>query len=161
MIEVRELGDVEIKELISQLNYGHLGCTEGMEPYVVPIHYSFEPPYVYVYTTEGKKSEILARNPRVCLQIEDITDNRNWKSVIIQGEAERLLDEDQRSAALKDILKVNPTLTPAVSVHWRDNWVRENIEVIYRIVPLEMSGRASVAKSETHTPFVRQKRIES
>ena len=161
MIEVRELGESEIKELVSRVGYCHLGCSDGTEPYVVPVHYAFEPPYIYVYTTEGKKAEIIGRNPRVCLQIEEVKDNRDWKSVIVQGEAEQLTDESQRSRALEAVLKVNPTLTPAVSIHWMDSWVRENIEVIYRIVPLEMSGRASVAKSESRTPFVPQRKVGS
>jgi nitroimidazol reductase NimA-like FMN-containing flavoprotein (pyridoxamine 5'-phosphate oxidase superfamily) len=125
----------------------------------MPVHYAYEPPYIYVYTTEGKKSEILARNPRVCLQIEEVKDNRDWKSVIVQGEAEQLMDESDRTRALEAVLKVNPSLTPAVSIHWMDSWVRENIEVIYRIVPLEMSGRASVAKSDSRAPFVPQRKV--
>lgn len=161
MIEVRELGESEIKELISRVGYCHLACTDGTEPYVVPVHYAFEPPYLYVYTTEGKKSEIIARNPRVCLQIEEVKDNRDWKSVVVQGEAEQLTDESQRTKALEAVLKVNPSLTPAVSIHWMDNWVRENIEVIYRIVPVDMSGRASVAKSDSRTPFVPQRKVGS
>lgn len=160
MIEVRELGDNEIKELLSRVCYCHLGCTDGTEPYVVPVHYAYESPYIYVYTTEGKKSDILSRNPRVCLQIEEVKDNRDWKSVIVQGEAEQLFEEAQRTKALDAVLKVNPSLTPAVSIHWMDNWVRENIEVIYRIVPLELSGRAGVAKSESRTPFVPHKKME-
>lgn len=161
MIEIRELGESEIKELVSRVGYCHLACADGTEPYVVPVHYAFEPPYLYVYTTEGKKSEIIARNPRVCLQIEEVKDNRDWKSVIVQGEAEQLTDESQRTKALEAVLKVNPSLTPAVSIHWMDNWVRENIEVIYRIVPVEMSGRASVSKSESRTPFVPQRKVSA
>ena len=62
---------------------------------------------------------------------------------------------------MEAVLKVNPSLTPAVSIHWMDNWVRENIEVIYRIVPVDMSGRASVAKSDSRTPFVPQRKVGS
>ena len=67
MIEIRDLGNREINELLLTVGYGHLACTDGKEPYIVPIHYSFDDPFVYVYTTEGKKSEIIKRNPRVCL----------------------------------------------------------------------------------------------
>lgn len=160
MIEVRELLEHEIKHLLSAVAYAHLACTDGHQPYVVPIHYAYDPPYIYVYTTEGKKSEIISRNPRVCLQIEDVKDNRDWQSIIVEGEAEQLNDESQRTRALNAVVKVNPTLTPAVSIHWMDNWVRENIEVIYRIVPIEMSGRASVAKSESRAAFVPQRKLD-
>jgi len=158
MIQIKELGNKEIDELLRTVGYGHLACTDGKEPYVVPIHYAYDDRYIYIYTTEGKKSEIIRRNPRVCLQVEKVTDNTRWQSVIVSGEAERLTDEAARSRALDAILKRNPTLTPAVSIHWMDDWIRENIEVVYRILPVETSGRASVPQTETQTPFVpRQK----
>jgi nitroimidazol reductase NimA-like FMN-containing flavoprotein (pyridoxamine 5'-phosphate oxidase superfamily) len=154
MIEVRELDNQEIEDMLTRLNYGHLACADGNEPYVVPIHYAYDSPYIYIYTTEGKKSECIARNPRVCLQIEDVRDNRNWQSVIVQGEAEHLTEEKERSRALNAVVRINPTLTPAVSIRWMDNWVRENVEVIYRIVPIETTGRASVDRSETSGQFI-------
>ena len=158
MIEVRELNSKEIDELIARLDYAHLACCDGGEPYVVPIHYAYENGYIYIYSTQGKKSEILSKNPRVCLQIEDVKDNRDWTSVIVYGEAQELTDERERASAINSVVRVNPTLTPAVSIHWMDNWVRENIEVIYRIAPLETTGRQGVAKSETHGAFVPSRR---
>ena len=160
MIEIREMGDSEILELIKAVGYGHLACTDGKSPYVVPVHYGYQEPYIYLYTTEGKKSEIIGRNPRVCLQIEEVHGNKNWKSAIIDGEAEQLSDETERLKALEAVVRVNPTLTPAVSIHWMDNWVRENIEVIFRITAAEMSGRASVVRSDLRAVFVPKKRPE-
>ena len=144
MILVEEMNNEQIKELLRRVGYAHLGCSSENIPYIVPIHYAYDESYFYVYTTEGKKSEIIDINPQVCLQIEDVTDNQHWQSVIVGGKAQRLLDENERKIALKSILVTNPTLTPAVSIRWMDNWVRENIEVIYRIEPDLMTGRASV-----------------
>jgi nitroimidazol reductase NimA-like FMN-containing flavoprotein (pyridoxamine 5'-phosphate oxidase superfamily) len=154
MIEIRDLDNEEIENLLGRLNYGHLALTDGLEPYVVPIHYAYDSPYIYIYTTDGKKSELIRNNPRVCLQIEEVLSNTNWQSVIVNGEAEHLTEETERSKALDAVVRVNPTLTPAVSIRWMDNWVRENIEVIYRIVPVVTTGRASVPRSETRTPYV-------
>jgi nitroimidazol reductase NimA-like FMN-containing flavoprotein (pyridoxamine 5'-phosphate oxidase superfamily) len=161
MIEVRELGNNEIEELVSRIDYGHLACCVDDEPYVVPIHYAYDPPYIYVYTTEGKKSKILRQNPRVCLQIEDVRDNENWSSAILFGEAEQLTDETERAQAIEAVARINPTLTPAVSVRWMDNWVRENIEVVLRIVVLEMTGRTSVADGKSAIPFVSMRKTDS
>ena len=144
MIEVRELGNKQILEVLKRVNYCHLAvCDEG-EPYVVPIHYAYHDGYIFIYTTEGKKSRILERNSRVCLQVEEVHDNENWVSVIVNGEAERITDEDEFAAALQIVAAINPMLTPAVSVRWQDNWVRENIPAIYRIAIIESSGRRSV-----------------
>jgi nitroimidazol reductase NimA-like FMN-containing flavoprotein (pyridoxamine 5'-phosphate oxidase superfamily) len=154
MIEVRELSDSEIQDFLGRMDYGHVAVCDGGQPYVVPIHYAASGDYIYVYTTEGKKTSIIKRNPRVCLQIEDVQDNQHWHSVVVYGEAMQLRDETERSKAIDVIAKINPTLTPAVSIHWMDNWVRENIEVIYRITPLEMTGRASVDRSRTDAAFI-------
>jgi nitroimidazol reductase NimA-like FMN-containing flavoprotein (pyridoxamine 5'-phosphate oxidase superfamily) len=157
MIEIRELGNREIEQFLETADYGHLACCDANGPYVVPIHFAYRDGYVYVYTTQGKKSDIISRQPRVCLQVEDVKDNQNWTSVIIFGEAQILTDESERSRAIEAVASINPTLTPAVAIRWMDNWVRENIEVILRMVPLETTGRASVPKSEINSPFVQSK----
>ncbi|MEP7074270.1 MAG: pyridoxamine 5'-phosphate oxidase family protein [Acidobacteriota bacterium] len=154
MIEVREMNDHEINQVLEHVGYGHLACSLNDKPYLVPIHYAYASPKIYIYTTEGKKSEMIGENRNVCLQVEDVKDNKHWKSVIVIGTAERLTDEETREAALKAIVVVNPTLTPAVSIHWMDNWVRENIEVIYSITPSEVTGRLSVASHEIDGHFV-------
>jgi uncharacterized protein len=148
MIEVREMNAREIDELLARVGYGHLACSLDDQPYLVPVHYAYVAPLIYIYTTEGKKSEIIDRNANVCLQVEDVSDNRHWKSAIVSGRAKRLEGEAKRQRALEAITKLNPTLTPAVSIHWMDNWVRENIEVIYSITPSEITGRASVPQRE-------------
>ena len=161
MIEVEELNEKQCLEILASIGYGHLGCSRDDEPYVVPIHYAFDDELIYLYTTEGKKFEIIKENPKVCLQVESVRDNHDWKSVIVNGEAMQIGEGDERDRALELILKVNPTLTPAVSIRWMDSWIRENIEVVYRLTPVEITGRASVAGSETRRAFVPEKKQDA
>lgn len=154
MIEVEELSNAEIESVLERLNYGHLACSRGDQPYVVPVHYAYCDGEIFIYTTEGKKSEFIKENPRVCLQAEEVTDDQHWQSVIVDGVAERLTEEAERDKAFKLIVGVNPTLTPAVSIHWMDDWVRENIEVIYRIKPGRMSGRRAILRTRGTANFV-------
>ncbi len=144
MITIEELSETEISKILGRLNYGHLGCVRDNKPYVVPVNYAYENGTIFIYTTEGKKFEIIRSNPNVCLQVEDVVDNQHWQSVIVEGTAEQITDEDERKKAADLIVAINPTLTPAVSIRWMDSWVRENIEVIYRITPTATSGRRSV-----------------
>jgi len=153
MIEVREMSNKGIEELLSRIGYGHLACCLNDKPYVIPIHYAYDGTNVHIYTTEGKKSDIIGKNPNVCLQIEDVRTNRHWKSVIVTGKAKLLTDEKKRDAALKAIVEVNPGLTPAVSIRWMDSWVRENIPVIYSIRPVTKTGRESVTRSKSRKPL--------
>ncbi len=147
MITVEELNDTEIGEVLRRVGYGHLACSRDDVPYVIPVHFAYDAGRIVVYTTEGKKSEIIAENPLVCLQAEDVIDNQHWESVIVNGTATRLTDEDEREATMRLITSVNPTLTPAVSIQWLDSWVRENLEVIYVITPDRKSGRRAVSIS--------------
>lgn len=149
MIEVLDLSDNEISELLARVGYGHLACCRDRQPYVVPVHYGYRNDKIYIYTTEGKKADIIAENPSVCLQIEEVHDNRHWQSVIIDGLAVRLQHGDERDKALDAVVAINPTLTPAVSIRWLDDWVRENIEVIYRIDVTGASGRRSRDRSDS------------
>lgn len=143
MIEVLEMNDSEIEQLITRVNYAHLACSLDDQPYVIPIHYSYQKPYLIFYTTKGKKSDFIDANPKVCLQIEEVIDNSDWKSVIVFGEAERIVDRKAREEAVDAIRTTNPTLTPAISIRWVNNWIRENVEVVYRVKPSRMTGRFS------------------
>jgi uncharacterized protein len=162
MIAIEEMSNGQIKEVLRRVGYGHLGMARGSHPYVVPIHYTYNDPYIYIYTTEGKKTEIIRDNPEVCLQVEEIRDDKDWQSVIATGEAVRITDREEREHALKFILAANPTLTPALSIRWMDSWVRENIEVVYRILPRMLTGRATIEHAgETEEFSLQEKKRKS
>ena len=147
MIQVEELSEAEIKKILERVGYGHLACTRDNQPYVVPVHYAYAGGTVFIYTTEGKKFDIINTNPSVCLQVEEVTDNQHWQSVIVDGIAEQITDKNEREKALKIIVEANPTLTPAMSIRWMDNWVRENIAVVYRVTATSVTGRRTVNRS--------------
>ena len=142
MIQVEDMRDSEIEGLLGRVNYGHLACARDNQPYVVPVHYAYDRPNIYIYTTEGMKAEIIRDNPRICLQVENVVDNTNWQSVIVMGEAEQITSLSEREEIVELIRSVNPTLTPAISIRWMDAWVRENVEVIFRITPASVTGRS-------------------
>lgn len=146
MIEIESMLSPAVNELLKRVNYGHLGCAEHNQPYVVPIHFGYDGETVYIFTTPGKKSEIIDANPNVCLQVEEILNKDDWQSVMVVGQAKMVTDDAEREKAMQLILAVNPTLTPALSIRWMDSWVQEirDIETIYRIRPTNITGRRTV-----------------
>lgn len=145
MLEIQEMPPEELPLLLSVIGYGHLGCARAdARPYVVPIHYAYEEPDIYIFTTEGLKTEYMDANPEVCLQVEDVRDPAYWRSVVVNGRAERLNRPEETEHAMQLITKRNPTLTPAISELWIDSWGRANVVAIYRIRPHMMSGRKTV-----------------
>jgi nitroimidazol reductase NimA-like FMN-containing flavoprotein (pyridoxamine 5'-phosphate oxidase superfamily) len=147
MIEVKDMTHGEIDDLLDRVRYGHLGCARNNHPYVVPIHFALDDHTIYIFTTEGKKSEMIDSNPEVCLQVEEVVDDEHWSSVVIVGDAAKLGNGAERDKAFAAISVANPTMTPALSFRWADAWVREqkDTEVIYRIKRKTTTGRRAGA----------------
>lgn len=144
--QIIDMGNEEIDDLLQRVSFGHLGLCRNNRPYVVPIHFAYSKSSIYFYTTEGLKTEIIDDNPTVCLQVEDIKDRENWQSVIVTGQAERVTAEREIGSARKLIKAVNPKLVPAWSIRWMDDWIRSNVDVIYRITPEIKVGRMTLKK---------------
>ncbi|HEV2113477.1 MAG TPA: pyridoxamine 5'-phosphate oxidase family protein [Terriglobales bacterium] len=142
MIDIEEMTPGEVTDFLTRNNYGHLGCSRDGRPYVVPVHFAFRDPHIYLYTTEGMKTDFISANPQVCLQSEQVQDTQHWHSVIVIGKAERMTSEADRNHAL-EILRESqdPASTPALARTWTDAWGRQLEEAIYRITPAITSGR--------------------
>ena len=144
MVQIDEMNDADSRKLLARLGYGHLGLVRETHPYVVPIHYAYHQPHIYIFTTEGKKTAIIENNSEICLQVEEVGDDTHWQSVIVMGDAVQLTDEEEIAQAMNYILARNPVSMPALGIHWMDQWVRENIRIVYRIMPTTISGRMTV-----------------
>lgn len=143
MLDIDEMGQKEIHELLQQLRYGHLGCIHEGKPYVMPMHYYLQEKEIYLFTTVGMKTHDIDANPEICLQVEEIHDPLHWRSVIINGRASRLTEQQDIDQAMQLIKESNPTLSPAINRTWIDAEGRAEVIVIYRIEPSEMSGRTT------------------
>ncbi|NDJ19845.1 pyridoxamine 5'-phosphate oxidase family protein [Myxacorys almedinensis] len=143
MLDIDEMGQQEIQGFLQQVGYGHLGCIHEGKPYVIPMHYYFDDPALYLFTTEGMKTHAIDANPEVCLQIEEIHDPLHWRSVIVNGRADRLTEQPDIDHALQFIKEHNPTLSPAINRTWVDSWGRAEVIAVYRLHPSEMSGRTT------------------
>lgn len=143
MLDIDEMGHKEIHELLHQVGYGHLGCIHEGKPYVMPMHYYLEDSDIYLFTTVGMKTHDIDTNPEICLQVEEIEDPLHWRSVIVNGRAECLTEQQDIDHAMQFIKKHNPTLSPAINRTWIDAWGRAEVIAIYRIHPSEMTGRTT------------------
>ncbi len=141
------LNDIEIKNVLTSQIVGRLACTDGKHPYIVPVTYTYDGDYIYGQTSEGKKLDILRKNPEVCFEVDVMTDMRNWKSVVITGLFEELTNEEAKKA--RDILFNNIfELMTSTTVHTHEHAVTEETDdtgrvknVMYRIKMKNVSGR--------------------
>lgn len=84
---IHELTEDECAEVLSRIDLGRLGCAHFDQPYIVPIHFSFdaERNCLYAFSTIGQKVEWMRQNPRVCLEVEEIEDKNHWTTVLVIG----------------------------------------------------------------------------
>ncbi len=143
MLDIDEMSAKEIQSFLQQGGYGHLGFIHEGKPCVMPMRYYLEEADIYLFTTEGMKTHDIDANPEICLQVEDIHDPPHWRSVIVNGRAERLTDPQAIDQARQFIQERNPTLSPAINRTWTDSWGRAEVVVIYRLQPSAMSGRTT------------------
>jgi hypothetical protein len=144
MLQIEDMSMDEMRALLERVGFGHLGCARNGRPYVVPINYSYDAQNIYIFTTQGTKTDFIEANAEVCLQVEQIEDPLHWQSVMVTGKAERLTRPQDIEHAMQLITLSNPTLTPAINATRIDVWGRVNNVMIYRIHPEMIDGRKTV-----------------
>ncbi len=113
--EITDLGTIH--DIVRGCLVCRLGLAVGGEPYVVPVSFGFDGEAVYFHTArQGKKIEMMAANPRVCVQfernVELVTNDEDacswtfrYESVIGFGTVTELVGEKQKILGLNRILK--------------------------------------------------------
>lgn len=142
-----ELNDMQIRNLLSSQVVGRLACTDGKQPYIVPVTYTYDGDYIYGQTNEGSKLKILRKNPNVCFEVDIMMDMRNWQSVIVYGKFKEL-KEDESDKARTILYNKVYTLSTSRTLHKFGQPENKNMEnnsgikqVMYRIEILKSTGR--------------------
>lgn len=99
-----ELGADAIDVILNHQLIGQIGCHANDITYVVPISYAYRNNYIYAFSQEGMKIDMMRQNPKVCFQVYTMENMANWQSVVIWGEFEELTTEPDREDAIKILL---------------------------------------------------------
>lgn len=134
----RPLTKTEALGLIGSRTLGHLGCVVNGEPYVVPVNYIFEEGSIYSHSLPGLKIEAMRAGSRVCLQVEEVESEFDWRSAMVFGRFEEIRVESDRLKVMRKLLARFPYLTPVESTMAQDANAPES--VVYRIVIDRVSG---------------------
>ena len=89
---IHELSPDECAEVLTRTQLGRLGCSRFDQPYVVPIHFSFDPERqcAYAFSAIGQKIDWMRTNPKVCLEVEELHDKNHWTTVVVTGRYEEI-----------------------------------------------------------------------
>jgi uncharacterized protein len=78
--------------LLERTHVGRLGCTWDLQPYIVPFAFAYHQEFIYSFTTIGKKVAWMRANPLVCVEADEITNRREWQTVVVFGRYQELPD---------------------------------------------------------------------
>lgn len=128
------LSEQEIDAILRRQRIGRLACSLNDRPYVVPISYAYDGAYVYGYTAPGRKLETMRQQPQVCFEVDEITHDSCWHTVVAEGEFEELDEGLARDHAIVQLTKSGGGLVPR-------GLGEPNGMVVFRIRLTERSGR--------------------
>lgn len=143
-MRIRELTASECSDFLARHDLGRLACSRYDQPYIVPIHFSYDQRRhcLYAFSAVGQKIEWMRENPRVCVEVDDITDKNHWTTVLIFGGYEELTESPDDSADRRRALELFEQRPewwfPAAAKS--DSRERQAV-VVYRIRIDRLSGR--------------------
>lgn len=105
----------ELESILREAVVCRMGLCDGEVPYVVPMNYGYRDGRVFLHSaTEGRKIEILRKNPNVCLEFEKDVElipaeaacsfSMKYRSVIASGKAVFLEDVEEKAQGLNVIM---------------------------------------------------------
>ena len=87
---IGRLTEGEIDDILRSNYLARLACVTDGKPYIVPIVYFYARGDMYGYTSDGRKLAAMRMNPEVCVQVDEIQDFVNWRSVVAWGRFEEV-----------------------------------------------------------------------
>jgi nitroimidazol reductase NimA-like FMN-containing flavoprotein (pyridoxamine 5'-phosphate oxidase superfamily) len=150
---IGKLNADEIEKLLNEQTIGRIGCYDNEKVYVVPVSYAYDGKYIYIRSFEGKKIEMMRKNPTVCFQVDSMQNMANWQSVIASGDFEELTDERERIKALQVLIDRHLPVISSETTHLGGTWPFSSDDVntikgiVFRIQLKDKTGRFE--KNET------------
>jgi uncharacterized protein len=141
-MRIHELTTAECTEVLQRTTLGRLACVRDDAPYILPLHLYYDGDHLYGFATLGKKIDWLRENPVVCVEVDEVTDEDNWTSVLVFGRYEELPPrpeyEEPRKRA-QSLFQQRPRWWQPATAKLASG--ERAIPVVYRIQIQEISGR--------------------
>lgn len=104
-----------LDEILSDGTICRVAMTDGDWPYIVPVNYGFRDGSLYIHSApRGKKLDLLARNNRICFEVENTVEiikgeqacdwSTRYRSVVGYGTVEVLTDNESKQQGLEVIM---------------------------------------------------------
>lgn len=162
---IHEMTEAECRHALERATVGRLACARDNQPYVVPIHFAFDGGYVYGFTTLGQKTEWMRSNPLVCFEMDELTCDCQWTSIVVFGRYEELPDAPEYGAARIQAY----AFLQKRAMWWEPAYISQDqrdqphslTPIFYRIHIDKMTGhRATSDESEAAAPTVQASTVK-
>jgi nitroimidazol reductase NimA-like FMN-containing flavoprotein (pyridoxamine 5'-phosphate oxidase superfamily) len=135
----------ECKAVLARSPVGRLACARDGQPYIVPIFLWFddESNCLYGFSTVGRKVEWMRRNPKVCVEVDEIADPLHWTTVLVTGRYDEIGDEheaDELRKRAQALVEQRRSWWLPATANLSTGEERERA-VLYRIHIVALSGR--------------------
>lgn len=111
--EIKEWGTLE--EILGNQVICRLAMVDREKPYIVPVNYGYREGCLYIHSApEGRKMELLRRNPEVCFEVEDRVEilkgekacdwSTRYRSVVGYGQVEIVSDDAGKQKGLEVLM---------------------------------------------------------
>ena len=145
---IQEMTAPECRAMLAGRKIARLACARNNQPYVVPVQLDFDGEFFYGYSTVGLKVEWMRENPLVCLEIDTITSQVEWETVVVFGQYEELppTPENEELRRVADrLFQEHPMWWEPASVPVAGQQPRS--PVVFRIRITSVTGRRAFTDS--------------
>ena len=146
----REITDsAEIDGILEKALFGHLGVCDGDEPYVLPLNFGVSEGAIYFHCApDGRKLDVLRRNPKACFQVETDTDlvastmacgwGMFYRSVVVSGVVSVVESLEEKARGLTALMK------KCAGASFSHEFTEQELGavVVLRLDPVSRTGKA-------------------
>jgi len=148
---IQEMTERECRAMLARRHVARLACARNNQPYIVPIHVDLDGEFLYGFAVLGQKIEWMRQNPLVCLEIDELTTDWQWASVVVFGHYEELPHtseyEGERSVAER-LFQRHPAWWEPASIPIGAH--EQHTPIVFRIrISRETGRRATLGTLET------------
>ncbi len=138
----RDLSQTEIEQLLASERVLRLALHAAGEHYLVPLGYVWLDGFIWVVSTEGRKTRLAAMNPDVAFQVDTSarTGVFEWRSVTGEGSIQAVTDAAEIERIRPALFGRFPDMPEWMAVEYERRG-RHGLLRWFRIKPARMSGR--------------------
>ena len=138
----RDLTAPEVEAMLKRHNVGRLAFTFRDRVDIEPIHFVYADGAMYGRTAPGSKLSTLLHHPWVALEIDEVDDLFDWRSVVVKGTV-YVVEPDDSPAMADHYARAVEAIRKLVPEAFTENDPAPSRSIVFRLHVHEKHGRAA------------------